>query len=322
MCLLNGIAFGLVAQADAIHYYKNDWAFIIQLAHAYSIASCYNIYMSVRDYYLEHFDELPLDKQKHLVTRLKYGLHEKRFDDFLAAHEPSHELAAVLANNDYAGVNNYVTRREFFEKYPDLYGVEATLFRINRLLIEYQVDLRADFEQLYPLERLYRLCDDLLADLAALFALSTYAVNVICLSENLFPRRREVYTQLAESFLNAEQQPDLIYAYTHIILCMSDYYVRAIPADWQTLSAKMLTKCEQLITAHYDTISLDVKLEFLVCAKMVNFATNLRAQIEQECDAILEQHAYLIDERRPAKYNTLTGAEHRNVLYMISGLDY
>ncbi len=278
--------------------------------------------MSVQDYYLEHFDELPLDKQKHLATRLKYCLHEKRFDDFLVAHEPSHDLAAVLANNDYTSVNNYAARRKFFKKYPDLYGVEAALFRINRLLIEYQVDMRANFRQLYPLERLRQLCDDLLADQAALLALSTYAVNVICLSENLFPRRREVYAQLAEIFLNAEQQPDLIYAYTHIILCMSDYYVRMIPADWQTLGAKMLEKCEQLIMTSYDAISLDIKLEFLVCAKMIDFATDLRTRIGQECDAILAQHAYLIDKRRTAKYNTLAGAEHRNVLYMLSGLDH
>mgnify|MGYP007122066956 CR=1 FL=1 len=77
--------------------------------------------MSVRDYYLEHFNELPLEKQKHFATRMKYWFKDKSFDDFLKANEPSHDLAAVLANDNYSGVNNLEARKPFFEKYHGLY---------------------------------------------------------------------------------------------------------------------------------------------------------------------------------------------------------
>lgn len=279
--------------------------------------------MSVRDYYLEHFDELPLEKQKHFATRIKYWFKDSRFDDFLAANEPSHDLAAVLANNDYSGVNNLEARRPFFEKYPELYGLEACLFRINRLLIEYDVDLREDFLKEYPRERLYKLCNDLLQDDQALAALSTYAVNVICLTENLFSRNDGIYHALTRRFLHANQRPEFIYAYTHIILCMSDFYTKEIHGEDQDLAQLMLEKCEQLIADNYDAITLDVKLEYLVCAEMIHRRNEeLRQKIDAECRAARENSPYVIDMRKSEKYNTLSGAEHRNVLYIMSGLDY
>ena len=283
--------------------------------------------MSVRDYYLEHFDEMTLEKQKHFATRMKYWFGDTSFNDFLAANEPSHDLAAVLANNDFSGVNNLEIRRPFFEKYPELYGLEACLFRINRLLIEYNVDLREDFLRLFSREKLYKLCDNLLLDDEALAALTTFAVNVICLTENLFPRNDGVYDALARRFLHAKQSQDFIYAYTHIILCMSNFYTQKVEGkDWD-LAQRMLAECEELIINHFDEIPLDIKLEFLVCCRINKDRYDYepiytQAKINQECKATLEKSPFVIDKRKSEKYNTLDGAEHRNVLYIMSGLDY
>lgn len=283
--------------------------------------------MSVRDYYLEHFNELPIEKQKHFATRMKYWFKDKSFDDFLKANEPSHDLAAVLANDNYSGVNNLEARKPFFEKYQGLYGLEACLFRINRLLIEYDVDLREDFLKEYPRERLYRLCDDLLQDDQALAALSTYAVNVICLTENLFPRDNGIYETLTQRYLKAEQRTEFIYAYTHIILCMSNFYTKEVRGkDWD-LAQQMLAKCEQMIEDHFDEITIDTKLEFLVCCRINKEIFDYEpvyayAGINKECKESLKDSPFVVDKRRPEKYNTLSGAEHRNVLYIMSGLDY
>lgn len=323
MRLLYSIALSIVTKADAVHDYKNNWPIKIQLAHGYSIASWYNNYMSVRDYYLEHFNELPLEKQKHFATRMKYWFKDAQFDDFLAANEPSHDLVAVLANNDYSGVNNLEARRPFFEKYPELYGLEACLFRINRLLIEYGVDLREEFLKEFPREKLYGLCDNLMNDSDALAILSTYAVNVICLVENLFPRNDGIYNALTRRYLHAGQRPEFIYAYTHIILCMSDFYTKEIRGEDEDLAQLMLANCEQLITDHFDTTTLDTKLEYLVCAEIAHYRNEeLRKKIDEECRAARENSPYVVDARKSEKYNTLAGAEHRNVLYIMSGLDY
>ena len=278
--------------------------------------------MSVRDYYLEHFDEMSLEKQKHFATRIKYWFKDAQFDDFLAVHEPSHDLAEVLANNDYSKVNNLDLRRPFFEKYPELYGLEATLFRINRLLIEYNVDLRDKFLELFPRQRLEQLCENLLADTDALITLSTYAANVICLSENLFLGDKKYSYRLAETILAIDQQTiNFIYLYTHIILCLSNFYTRDISEDDKGLALSMLTKCNEIIRQDYSAITLDMKLEFLVCCRMLNYGTTLESDINVECKEILNNSSFLIDSRKPEK-NTLDAAEHRNVLYIMSGLDY
>lgn len=274
--------------------------------------------MGVKDYYLEHFDELPLDKQKHFATRIKYWFRDARFDDFLTTHEPSHDLAAVLADNDYFGVNNFAARRPYFEKYAGLYGLEATLFRINRLLIEYDVDLREEFLQIYPRERLAQLCAELLDDTDALIALSTYAANVICLCDNLFFDDGSS-AQLAKKMLvRATQSVDFVYLYTHIILCMSHFYVRELTDEKLELSRQMLAKCAEIIEREYDDISLDMKLEFLVCCRMAKYQAKVEAKIRNECDAVLTNSPFVTDTRKSEKYNTLAGAEHRNVLYIIA----
>lgn len=265
---------------------------------------------------------MSLEKQKHFATRIKYWFNDTQFNDFLAANEPSHDLAAVLANNDFSSANNLEARRPFFEKNPELYGLEACLFRINRLLIEYNVDLREDFLKLFPYEKLYKLCVDLLHDNEALSILSSYAVNVICLTENLFPRDDGIYAALCRRYLHAKQRAELIYAYTHIILCMSDYYTKEISGEQRDFALAMLKQSEVLISENYDDISLDIKLEFLVCAKMVGYDSILREKINGECVAARDGSDYLVDGRKGEKYNTLDGAEHRNVLYIMSGLDY
>jgi len=284
--------------------------------------------MSVRDYYLEHFDELPLEKQKHFATRIKYWFKDSRFDDFLAANEPSHDLAAVLANNDYSGVNNLEARRPFFEKYPELYGLEACLFRINRLLIEYDVDLREDFLKIFSLDKLADLCHKLLHDYEAMITLSTYAVNVVGLSINLFGDRiyglDNRYDRLTRIYAQSlQQKADYIYAYTHIILCMSDYYTKEITGHYLQLAEIIMDHTEPIIKDYYNDISLDMKLEYLVCAEMTHRRNEeLRQKIDAECRAARENSPYVIDTRKSEKYNTLSGAEHRNVLYIMSGLDY
>lgn len=274
--------------------------------------------MGVKDYYLEHFDELPLDKQKHFATRIKYWFRDARFDDFLAAHEPSRDLAAVLVDNDYSGVNNFTARQSYFEKYVGLYGLEATLFRINRLLIEHDVDLREEFLRIYPREKLERLCAKLLNDTDALVTLSTYAANVICLCDNLFFDDNSS-AQLAKKMLaQATQGVDFIYLYTHIILCMSHFYVRELTCEELELSRQMLTKCAEIIEREYDDISLDMKLEFLVCCRMTKYQAAVETKISNECDAVLADFPFVTDARKSEKYNTLAGAEHRNVLYIMA----
>jgi hypothetical protein len=73
------------------------------------------------------------------------------------------------------------------------------------------------------------------------------------------------------------------------------------------------------IAANFDEITLDMKFEFLVCAEMIDYEAETREKIRAEADQNKEN--FVSDPRKAARLNTLDGAEHRNVLYMMSGLD-
>ena len=133
--------------------------------------------------YAERFSELSEVKRFHFATRIKnfYGVSD--FNDYLQNNVPKNELSDILDNNDFSEVNFYESRKEFFEKYDRLYSLEAALFRVNHLKNEYDIDIREELTKLYPKEKIFSLCDELLEDTPALRELSTYAVNVLCLSE-------------------------------------------------------------------------------------------------------------------------------------------
>ena len=286
--------------------------------------------MTAKEYYYIHFNELSSDKQFHFATRMKNFLGVRDFDVFLQEHQPSTDLAPILKNDDYSKINNAALRAPYFKKYKGLYGVEAALFRVHHLLKEYGIDAREDFCKLYGREKLYNLADDLMTDEDALAVLSTWAVNAICLTEELFPRGKNVVAELAEWALEPADatEPTLaVYLYTHIILCESEFYTKRIQKSKNLeLLKKLLEKSAEVVADSIETISLDAALEFLVCSKMVGVKYGkLEAKIDAICKEFRKDSPYLINYRRdktPGSYfHTLDGAEHINALYIMSGLD-
>ena len=286
--------------------------------------------MTTKEYYYRNFDKLSPDKQFHFATRMKNYLGVPDFDDYLQKHQPSSDLAVVLEDNDYSKVNNLNLRKPYFEKYKGLYGVEATLFRMHHLLKEYNLDMREEFCELYGQERLYNLADDLLNDERAIEVLSTWAVNTICLTEELFPRGKNVVIMLAKWALESADVSDptlTVYLHTHIILCESEFYTRQIvDSENLDLLKKLLEKSAEIIKNTIDTVSLDAALEFLVCCKMVGVRyKKLEKNIDAICKDFRKDSPYLINYRRDkasgSYFHTLDGAEHINALYIMSGLD-
>lgn len=287
--------------------------------------------MSVKDYYYEHFYELTLEKRFHFATRMKNYFKTDYFNNYLELNMPSADLKSILANNDYSRVKGYDLRKPLFEKYHDLYGVEATLFRIHHLLLEYNVDTRDRFKELYSIEKLYRLSDTLLDDEDALKILSSWAVNTICLTEELFPRNKNVVKYLAEfaCSLDTESTDETLFVYlcTHIIICESSFYTKDLKKAMNLKILKdLLKKSSEVITKSINTISLDACVEFLVCCNLVGVKYDeQKNMIKEICDDYKKDSPYLINYRRDkavgSYFHTLDGAEHINALYIMSGLD-
>ena len=59
--------------------------------------------------------------------------------------------------------------------------------------------------------------------------------------------------------------------------------------------------------------------EFLVCANMVGYEAKTTDQIRTE--AKINKNDYIVDPRKPERLNMFDGSEHRNVLFIMSGLD-
>ena len=278
-----------------------------------------------------HFAELSPSKQFHFATRMKNYFKTTEFDGFLRENKPSAELTEILSNNDPSRVLNFEKRKPWFEKYPEVYGVEAALFRVHHLLVEYNQDVRADFLNLYPAKKLYQLSDDLLNDEEALKVLSTWAINTICLTEELFPRGKNPVGKLAEFALelNPENANATLFVYlcTHIIICESGFYTKDLAKSKNLdLLKALLKKCAEVIDDNVDTISLDAMVEFLVCCNLVGVDyPKQKDQIKKICDDFRKNSPYLINYRRDkisgSHLYTLDGAEHINALYIMSGLD-
>ncbi len=288
--------------------------------------------MTVKEYYYEHFDELEPKKQFHFATRMKnyFGVHD--FDEFLKNNQPDTNLVHVFENNDYSKVHNFTERKPFFEKYSGLYGIEAALFRVHHLLKEYNLDKRNDFLRLYSKEKLYKLADNLLRDEEALKVLSSWAINTIYLTEELFPRGNNAVGLLAGWALNTDfgdLDPTLsVYLYTHIVICASGFYTNNLrnSEDFDRLKG-LIKKADDLVMKNIETISLDACVEFLVCCNMldVNYK-NTRNKINLICNEFRKDQPYLVNYRRNRKsgsyFCSLNGAEHINALYIMSGLDH
>lgn len=192
--------------------------------------------------------------------------------------------------------------------------------------------LFADASTHIDLEHLTFLRERLMSDREAVFSLSTHAVNFILLSSYFFKHTIET-TQLFQYFLevgDAVTLPNVrddldarIYFYTHIIIGASYFYAREIPKDVRMVCNNMLERVEQLIDAHYDTLSLDQKNEFLVCAAMCAYDTPLKKRIHDELVQSISPHGPFFKNTHNA-YSvqggnvTAASVEHSNVLALMA----
>lgn len=293
----------------------------------------------IQDYYFDNFDQLPVDKQFHFVSRLSSWSDDQQALDTLtkmkpqfATHTLREDLRKLISDPPTAKVNAAERRAPYFAKYPTLRGTMLALFRVRHLLFHYGVDARSVLLEIVPKETLYELSDALQRDREAAAVLSTYAINYIYLVEAiLFPHSsRELDEFLANIFTIADTYTDtaedsllLIYLFTHCIIGASNFYQSAVQED---VYRKMLTILEARIDRHFSQVNLDNKFEFLVCCKLASFSTTLGDRIEHEAQqSVSSAGTFLVDTLNNAGQNnkiSFSDSEHRNVLYIMSQTPY
>lgn len=301
---------------------------------------------SVLDYYFTRADELSEEKRFHLANRMTAWNGDARAKGLLDAcrqwfvPNPVHDdslYASFEKTSERAGQSEhhmvgYGVRKPYLEKHSKLLVLEAELFRLRHLRTIFGVDATNIFLRRHSLSSLVEVEQNLLADPAGMRILSTWAINYlyllhrIVLEEDTGIDVLAIYNLADDYDLNDEEQVRFfIYLYTHCIIAESNFYARPLPATHLTEYRRMLVRLEELLSSRLQQTSLDTKLEFLVCCRLVGYETNLTARIHDECAAsVSPEGTFIIDTHNVFAENqhkkTFNASEHRNVLFVMSVL--
>lgn len=298
----------------------------------------------IKDYYLSNFEQLSEAHQFHFASRLAaWNSDEQAIQklvdlqpSIIASDEPDeslvHKLKKALEIPMDSQINALGSRQEFFDTHPRLRGIDFTLFKLRHWLWVYGIDRRDLLEKVVSRSELDQLQTSLLNDLRSIAFLSTYAVNYLYLMDRVIYETNKLKPEI---FLGLESEYDLsnpvhlqiyIYLYTHCIIGETNFYAKSIPTLEQTHYLEMLRRLEQIIENNFENINLDNKLEFLVCAKILNASTAVEERIRNEAESSLSPDGdFLVDTHNNNVQSTKTSfkdSEHRNVLYIMSCSDY
>lgn len=296
----------------------------------------------IYDYYLQNQTSLTDDKLFHFATRMAAWRGEKDAFDLLRRLRPmitkpeqslQNTLQAIIDTPQSGRRNAHELRQPYFEKYSLLYGAHAALFRVRHLDAVYGIDARQALYDCIPRETLLELRDSLMNDKEALKVLSTFAVNYCYLLTRVV-ERDESGLDLTR-FLGAGHSYNLsdkiqiqllIYLYTHCIIGESNFYTQEIPEDKLPVYIAMLQELEPIIEANLESINLDNKLEYLVCARICGYETKLFESVFAEAEqSISPEGTFIIDvhnDNVQEDRNDFIKSEHRNVLYIMSASNY
>lgn len=299
----------------------------------------------IADYYFTHIQELPPEQRFHWASRLASWDGDPRAKQLLETCRsfivpPLVSLQALevlfdrLIASPLPGPGKllaYNQRKPYFDAYTPLYGLEQALFRLRHLEVVYGIDARQAFLQAAPWSDLETREQRLLNDPDAMHFLSTYAINYIYLlrrvvlqydTDSIDP---QIFYDLYDEYdlANKEELRLLVYLYTHCIIADSNFYVRPVVPRLLPVYRAMLGRLDSLITEHYDELSLDTKLEYLVCCRICSHEAPLASRIYSECErSVSPQGTFLVDTHNafagnPNKSN-FAASEHRNVLFVMS----
>jgi hypothetical protein len=231
------------------------------------------------------------------------------------------------------------SRYPYSKKYPRLKEYLSLLLENIFANTIYQQDLRPIIIDLVSDQDFLNLYHQLIKDEKAIQAFSTHAINYFYLLRYYLRKTDYKLDFDPKCFLKIAKQIDhqknrtklalKIYLLAHCIIGESYFYSRAI-IDKKETYLQMLKELEKLIKENFLNISLDNKLEFLVCANILNYDSILKKPINKEAEKslsnlgnfLVDRHNTYAKELGTKIKNNFIKAEHRNVLYLISGYYY
>lgn len=291
----------------------------------------------VEEYYKDFLGYLPLEKKFHYLSRHYLWFKDawskreltKIKDRFLGRSdkekearlkeliEQAEEDLGVMAGKESS------RRREAYAKYPRVAISNSLLFAWYWGKVIYGEDLRKMVERLVSRAEITKLREELIKDEAAIKDLSTGAVNFLYLASEYLGLAKPNLLWLAGLIKVSDEKNMVrlsIYLLTHLIIDEALFYTREI----ENLNGcrEVLQEVEELIEENYFRISLDMKVEFLVCCHLVKYETRLTRMIMEEARRSLSPLGnFLVDtlnDWRNRHTHKMAQAEHRNILYLMA----
>lgn len=290
-------------------------------------------------------DCLPEDKKFHFYSRLYLWTKKKKYLDklkklnnyFIGGYsyiKQKKKIEELLSQKDFFKqkvINRKNFREEIVKKYPKLGVYHEILFRWLLAKSIYSLDLKKIILEKISQDDLLKIGRKILKNKADLMALSTFAVNYLFFlsaflkNKNFELEIRKIITALVKSIRIKEIDNDLMknnfYFLSHCIVAGSEFYSKKISSK-DTFFILIFEKIETILRANFSKVSLDNKIEFLVCACLMKKKSVLEEAILAEIDKSFSPIGnFLIDIENKECENysrkDFFSSEHRNVLYLM-----
>jgi|CXWL01.1.fsa_nt_gi hypothetical protein len=290
----------------------------------------------VRDYY-ERFDKyLPKHIAFHFWSRLwLFGKDEtarKKLDQLAdwylgktgdGIEKRIKDLTTTTAHKD----DPVTVRKRYYQKYPKLLKYGSLLFWWLMAREVYGTDMRAEVEKVAPMETMLSLSEKLLVDQEAIKELSSGATNFFYLL-GAYSNKKMDTTNFFALVKNEKVTADrdgikrVFYFLSHLLIGETYFYTRE-RVDDVSLCREIVSRLEKIIRQNYFRVSLDMKFEFLVCCRIVGYESILEGIIKGEAERSVSSIGnFLVDTHNAWIHgfgNKFSRAEHRNVLYLMTG---
>ena len=309
-------------------------------------------YQLVRHNYDTNFDSLE-KKQIHYASRMYLWTGDKVMKQHLldlkqdyigiTSQETFEKLNTIYNKKPVDKPRNIKLRRKYYKKYPKLTQYNSILFKVLFAETIYGEDIRPVVKEIVSDKELLTFYRDLKQDKDAIRVLSTGAINYLYNLNFYFKYNHKLCEEtlidpayllslvktfegkIGNQIISKDHELKLkLYLLTHAVIGASNFYFRSTKG---VVYKQMMKLTEELIFRNYFDITLDNKVEFLVCTALCNMDTLLRKLIENEAEQSLAKVGnFIVDSINNSsdwkiKYK-MSPAEHRNVLYIMSQLPF
>lgn len=291
----------------------------------------------IEEYYSKNLTNT--EKKFHFLSRMFLWTGEEKYFEglkklekfFIGLDKKGHEnkIKEILENKEYFKkkvYNNRPFRRKVVKKYPLLGSYHEILFRNLMSKNIFKKDLGEYIEPVIGSEEFKKVKDELIENKNDILKLSTFAVNFLYFSRDYLNEEGSVLEKVMLDLAN-QLEDDIkkvsnnLYFLTHCIIGESRFYSKKVSHDKLKTYLFFLEKAEKLAINNYFEVSLDNKLEFLVCCKLLDYKSKLAPIIQNEaCHSLSELGNFLVDKQSPRNNNDFFSSEHRSVLYILSKL--